>query len=173
MPWDFYVCDLRGQNLPLRYTVASKKADNLEVPCWNFCQQTVSSYSLIPPGGGEGGDVVQGTKRLLLQDILGFRLECLKNKASPKSLTWTQHFVLLSSKWEKQQVSLMLTSLRLLKCCHSFKLNKSGSVAFYIPLCVYVHSTLAWHFMIKSYFLSYFVSDFKPKGRGEHCTIKE
>lgn len=64
MPWDFYVCDLRGQNLPLRYTVASKKADNLEVPCWNFCQQTVSSYSLIPRGGEEAGGGGAGHKKI-------------------------------------------------------------------------------------------------------------
>lgn len=153
--------------------MAFKKADHLEVPCWNFCQQILSSSSLLSLGGGREGGGLQGMKRLLLQEVPGFRLECLKNKTSPKSLTWTQHFVCLSSKWEKQQVSFMLTSLRLLKCCHTFKLNKSGSVAFYILLCVYIHSTLAWHFRIKSYFLSYFFSNFKQKGRREYCTVRE
>lgn len=50
MPWDLYVRDLGGQNPPVRYTLASKKADSLEVPCLNFCQQTVFSSTLLSLG---------------------------------------------------------------------------------------------------------------------------
>lgn len=172
MPWDFNVCDLGGQNLPLRYTLASEKLIIWKSPVWTFASKL--SYSSFPCRVGAGREVC--LKRLLLQEVPGFSLECLINKTSPKSLTfWWMNtpFWFLSSKWEKQQVTLMLAFWRLLKCCPAFKLNKSSSVAFYIFLCVYVHCTLAWHFVNKSYFLSNFVSDFKLKGREEYCTIRE
>lgn len=110
-----------------------------------------------------------GVEWLLLKEIPDFRLECLKNETSPKSLTWTQHFGFLSSKWKKQQVSLMLTSLRLLECCLAFKLNKSDSVAFYILSCVYIHWALAWHFVSKSNFC-YILFQISYEKVGENIT---
>lgn len=53
MPWDLYVCDLGGQNLPVRYTLASEKPDSLGVPCLNSCQQTLSSSAFLSVGTEE------------------------------------------------------------------------------------------------------------------------
>lgn len=50
MPWDLYVCDLGGQNLPVKEMLASMKADHLEVPFRTLERHTVFSYALLSLG---------------------------------------------------------------------------------------------------------------------------
>lgn len=85
----FYVCDLGGQNLPLRYTLASEKLIIWKSPVWTFASKLSHLFLFLPLLGGAGETRREVClKRLHLQQVPGFRLGCLKKKTSPKSLTF-------------------------------------------------------------------------------------
>lgn len=81
-----FLCLWPGRSKPsFKIYTGIRETDHLEVPCLNFCQQTISSSLLSLVRGVREGGV---SEKMIFQEIPGFRLECLKSRTSPKSLTF-------------------------------------------------------------------------------------